>query len=163
MASSVSKDETLRILASLGIRYPSDTKFTMEVLIEKLTKAIDIAQQVQTNVPESFDPSGFTKWKRGDEDSTKALLAYRQLSMEESGAAKLRKMVTGDGAPSLYIDVFSDIRQTLMGIVHNYSGPVKSKLFLVEDKEKTYNITFRVRIFWIPFAYLASQLIIHRS
>lgn len=151
--ATVSKDESLRILASLGVHYPDNTKFASEILAEKLTRAIDIAQRAQANVPKRIDPGRITKWKKGNNASFKELMqVFQECSIEECGQNLMRELATGDRNPPLFSDVFTDIRQTLLTIVNHYAGPDKRKLFLVQDAEENYSITFRVSITTVHIA-----------
>ncbi|KAL5521014.1 hypothetical protein ACEPAG_8936 [Sanghuangporus baumii] len=143
--ASISKDESIRILDSMGVRYPADTKFTRDALVEKLMKAIDMTQRVANLVPRRINPEDLKTWQEGDGTKSRTLMqVYQECSLDECAHNWLREQLTGNRNVPLYTNVFSDVRQTLMGIAHHYFGPHSCKIFLVEDAEQTYSITFRL-------------------
>ncbi|KAL5483598.1 hypothetical protein ACEPAI_8830 [Sanghuangporus weigelae] len=143
--ASISKDESIRILDSMGVRYPADTKLTRDALVEKLTKAIDMTQRVANLVPRRVNPEDLKAWREDDGTNSMTLMqVYQECSLDESAHNWFREQVMGNRNVPLYANVFTDVRQTLMGIAHHYCGPNSCKIFLVEDAEQTYSITFRL-------------------
>ncbi|KAL5505057.1 hypothetical protein ACEPAH_7720 [Sanghuangporus vaninii] len=143
--ASLSKDESILVLDSMGICYPADTKLTRDTLVEKLTKAIDMTQRVASLAPKRIDPEDLKEWREGDGTNSRTLMQiYQECSMDECAHNWFREQVTGNRNEPLGANVFSDARQTLMGIAHHYCGPHRCKIFLVEDAEQTYSITFRL-------------------
>ncbi|OCB86968.1 hypothetical protein A7U60_g5940 [Sanghuangporus baumii] len=143
--ASLSKDDSILILGSMGIRYPANTKLTRDTLVEKLTKAIDMTQRVTSLAPKRIDPEDLKEWREGDGTNSRTLMQiYQECSMDECAHNWFREQVTGNRNEPLGANVFSDARQTLMGIAHHYCGPHRCKIFLVEDAEQTYSITFRL-------------------
>ena len=148
MATDMSRDEMLKILASMKVQYPDDTKLTSESLAEKLSRAIDMAQRISYLVPNRIDPSSLSPWESGTnpEESTRKALweSFRQVSIEECENNLMREMMTGERNPPLFSSVFHDIRQTLMHVAYNYESKHRCHIFLVEDKDKNHSIVFRV-------------------
>ena len=144
----LTRTETLQILKCLGVDLPVTTKISEENLDRRLRNALDAAQY-KDHLPSPFKLTRLPSWptKKGDKADTSArslFEAVRRGSIQESRQIHAAKMAGGSDVPTLYVDPFTDLRQTLMGLGKFLDDGVR--WCVLQDREKKHcAINLRVR------------------
>ncbi|KAI8996668.1 hypothetical protein BD414DRAFT_434731 [Trametes punicea] len=117
----LTRTEILRILQSMGIELPQNTKIPDDTLEKRLRAALDAAQE-KSRFPSQLKPLELAPWPlaKADELNSRArplLDAVKRGNWQEALANYMR----GRGAcaaPELYVDPFMDLRQTVMSLAN---------------------------------------------
>ncbi|TBU39347.1 hypothetical protein BD309DRAFT_1083464 [Dichomitus squalens] len=117
---TLSHSETLQVLKSMGIEIPTDTKLSGDALEKRLRDALNAAQY-KDRLPSPFDLHGLPAWplKRPNEADTRARSLFEAVqrgNMQEALQVYETKKAGGSTVPTLYVDPFMDLRQTMMGL-----------------------------------------------
>ena len=145
---TLNRSETLQVLKSMGIEIPADTKLSDDALDKRLCAALHAAQY-KDHLPSPFELTRLPSWptKKGDKADTSArplFEAVRRGSIQESRQIHAAKMAGGSDVPTLYVDPFTDLRQTLMGLGKFLDDGVR--WCVLQDREKKHcAINLRVR------------------
>ncbi|KAM5546031.1 hypothetical protein V8D89_000157 [Ganoderma adspersum] len=116
MEWALNRSETLQILQCMGIELPADTKLLDDVLDKRLRDALNAAQY-KDRLPSPFDPLNLSPWPTPKGGEGRSLFdAVQRGSLHESRQIFAKKLAGGSAVPELYVDPFTDLRQTMMGI-----------------------------------------------
>ncbi|PIL28917.1 hypothetical protein GSI_08963 [Ganoderma sinense ZZ0214-1] len=116
MEWTLNRSETLQVLQCMGIELPADTKLLDDVLEKRLRDALNAAQY-KDRLPSPFDISDLSPWPAPKSAERRSLFdAVQRGSFQESRQIFAKKLAGGSAVPELYVDPFTDLRQTMMGI-----------------------------------------------
>ncbi|KAL1948271.1 hypothetical protein VTO73DRAFT_12346 [Trametes versicolor] len=118
----LTRAEKLKVLASMGIELPQDTKLLEEVLDKRLRNALDAAQE-KDRFPDLSKRLDLPAWPRvnaGDIHSTARPLldAVKRGNMHEALQNMQAASLGLSAAPELFADPFIDLRQTHMSLAN---------------------------------------------
>ncbi|KAI0704230.1 hypothetical protein C8T65DRAFT_654302 [Cerioporus squamosus] len=130
----MTRTETLRVLKSLRVEIPEDTKLLDENLEKRLRDALNAAQQKdRLSIPLNLD--ALSPWpvpREGMPDSTAKpmLAAVTRGNLAEAAMNHARNQ----RVPELYVDPFIDLRQTVMSIANLIDKGIK--WCVVQDQQR---------------------------
>ena len=148
MRWTLNRSETLQVLKSMGIEVPADTKLPDDALDKRLSAALHAAQY-EDRLPSPFELSRLAPWpttKRDEADASARSLfeAVRRGNIQESRQIYATNMAGGSAVPTLYVDPFTDLRQTMMGLGQFLDDGLR--WCVLQDREKEHcAINLRVR------------------
>ncbi|CDO77860.1 hypothetical protein BN946_scf184668.g4 [Trametes cinnabarina] len=114
----LTRAETIKVLSSLGVEIPENTKIVDEELEKRLRTALDAAQEKDRfSIP--LDLKTLPKWPivKPDEISTSSrplLDAVNRGNVQEA----LHNLARGSRRTELYVNPFMDLRQTLLSLAN---------------------------------------------
>lgn len=139
----LTRTEKLRVLASMGIELPEDTKLVDAVLEKRLVNALDAAQG-KDRYPDPSKLRELPMWplvKTGEINSSARLLldAVKRGNMHEArhwqnSQAALLGM---SASPELFTDPFMDLRQTHMSLANGLDNGFMWRTIQDPDREKS--------------------------
>lgn len=116
------RTEKLKVLASMGIELPKDTKLVEEVLDKRLRNALDAAQEKDRfpNLSNLLDLPAWPLVNAGDINSTARPLldAVKRGNYHEALQNRQAASLGVSAAPELFTDPFMDLRQTHMSLAN---------------------------------------------
>ena len=126
---NLTRDETLKILRSMGIHLPLSTKLPDKDLDKRLRDALTSAQY-KDQLPDPLNITAFKSWPLVNDGSQRRLLeAIRRGNVQEA----MENVTRGTGVPELFVDTFTDLRQTVMGIANFLDNGAST--CIIQDKE----------------------------
>jgi hypothetical protein len=138
---SLSRSETISLLASLGVDVPSHSKLPDASLKQRLSKALNATQQLSTVLPRAvLDPSVLQRW---DPTRESAHEAVRRSNMMEASANVLARAQGRLNFTELGENPFMDVRQTLMVLGRMWDSGITGAL--MEDANESRGMILRVR------------------
>ena len=145
MEWTLNRSETLQILQCMGVELPANTKLLDDVLDKRLRDALNAAQY-KDRLPSPFDLSTLTSWPLQKGGKGRSLFdAVHRGSLHESRQIFAKKMAGGSAVPELYVDPFTDLRQTMMGIGRWLDQGLT--WCVLQDREKEHcAVNMRVRV-----------------
>lgn len=118
----LTRAEKLKVLASMGIELPQDTKLLEEVLDKRLRNALDAAQEKDRfpDLSKLLDLPAWPLVNSGDINSTARPLldAVKRGNMHEALQNMQAASLGLSAAPELFADPFIDLRQTHMSLAN---------------------------------------------
>ena len=100
----------------MGIELPADTKLLDDILHKRLRDALNAAQY-KDRLPSPFDLCTLIPWPTPEGSEGRSLFeAVQRGSLEESRQIFAKKLMGGSAVPELFVDPFTDLRQTMMGL-----------------------------------------------
>lgn len=147
----LTREETLRVLKSMGVELPETTKLPDAVLDKRLRDALDASQYKDKLSSVLLDLTFIKKWPLAKPGEIKqwplksprdlapparsVFHAIRRGNFNEAAQNYREELATGKrSAPQLYVDPFMDLRQTLMGLGMYLDGG--ARWCVLQDQEK---------------------------
>ncbi|TDL26561.1 hypothetical protein BD410DRAFT_525568 [Rickenella mellea] len=134
------RQRLLTSLAAMGVKFPSQNKLPVDLLEQRLTKALDSAQQLSKmtkTIP--LDPSTLKIWS----SSMKPLVdATRRLNMTEAVQSYMAKSSGLTVEAPLFKNSFTDLRMTIESLGDQWDKGYKA--FYIADSEKDVGFLLRV-------------------
>lgn len=148
------REECLKVLDVLGIDLPQETKLPLEVLQKRVGKALDCTQTALKS--KKINPSELKKWRSSPEKSL--FEATKTINMMEATQNQAKAIAAGGQhlPPTLFVDPFTDLRQSVMSFGMNCESGLR--VALIEDPEEKYSCTIRVSR--TLFSLLSKQIFI---
>ncbi|KAI0634535.1 hypothetical protein C8Q77DRAFT_763383 [Trametes polyzona] len=118
----LTRAEKLRVLSSMGVGLPENTKLADEALDKRLRAALDAAQE-RHRFPATLNVRELPQWPiiNKDEINSRArplLDAVKRGNMEEAARISQARLTGVRATPELFTDPFMDLRQTLMSLAN---------------------------------------------
>ena len=154
----LTREETLYALRSIGIDLPLSTKLPDDSLNKRLRDALDAAQY-KSDLPSSLDLNALKKWplavpdafpQHGNPKGGKAKGSSNgRLLLEAVKRGNMMEAVQNVGVPDLYVDPFTDLRQTIMGMA-NFLDNGATTCLIQDRQQQECAINVRVSTFHFP-------------
>ncbi|KAI0074273.1 hypothetical protein K474DRAFT_1677252 [Panus rudis PR-1116 ss-1] len=123
---SLNREETLKLLASMGVELPPQTKLSDEALEERLRKCVRSIQDINTLFPSRPAPlSSYSAWPTKGRHAMSVLEGIRRVNIGEAlQIAKARESGLSVEA-EVYVNPFGDLRQTVMALGRSWDEGVR--------------------------------------
>ena len=155
---NLTREETLYALRSIGIDLPLSTKLPDDSHNKRLRDALDAAQY-KSDLPSSLDLNALKTWplavpdtsqQRGKAKGGKAKgSSGGRLLLEAVKRGNMMEAVQNVGVPDLYVDPFTDLRQTIMGMA-NFLDNGATTCLIQDKQQQECAINVRVSTFHCP-------------
>ena len=137
---TLTRSETLQVLSSMGIDLPRSTKLSDAGLDQRLRDALNAAQYKDRLSP-SLNLASLKPWPLATPGAVAKRGKFKgeggRLVLEAIGRGNLMEAVeniaTKNRVPELFVDTFTDLRQSVMGIANFLDNGATA--CLVQDKE----------------------------
>ena len=148
MLGPFTRAETIRVLNSLGVDVPADTKLLDDILKKCLNDALDAAQY-KDRLPEGMDINSLTPWPLIEHGVSAVnarplseAIARHNLDEAYKLDAKIRAGESIAATP--FADPFQDLRETMAGLGQLLDRGLR--WVLLQDEKHESAILFRVRL-----------------
>ncbi|KAI1792749.1 hypothetical protein LXA43DRAFT_1060444 [Ganoderma leucocontextum] len=116
MEWTLNRPETLQVLNCMGVELPAETKLADDILDKRLRDALNAAQY-KDYLPSPLSLPDLPPWPVPKGNEGRSLFeAVQRGSIHESRQIHAKKLAGGSAVPELFVDPFTDLRQTMMGL-----------------------------------------------
>lgn len=147
-----SREETIEVLANMGVELPSDTKLPPDALNSRLDRAIELAQapfKLKHEASSDMNPTTLKKWSSTAIGKKRLEGAVSKMNWKEAVILQSHAQATAPGrdydevsTPPAFINAFMDLRNAMNVLAESWGEGLS--LAVLEDEDGIHGFTMRV-------------------